>query len=499
MSFKAQTAIRGVFTVGIVNFSARIVSYGKHVVIAAYIGLTSPLDAFYMAMSILSLFIFTFGDIFDSLGIPRLVETLQSEGEESYRDLAGSILAFALVLTLVLGGILFLAAPWVPLIAPGFTPEKKGLIHQCLFFLVPMVLLYLPYHATGSFLRSRRRFQAFYLSELIVAVVSLAAIALFHEYEPILPVAVSVSYTFAFFYTLLMARGEIRFPRKLFGGKIREIVRLMFRLLPLYLIGYLFVIVDRTFASFLPTGGVSALTYGMFIVMIPASLLMLENIFITPLSETPEKGEMLRQILNGIFITSIPVAVFTAVYSRFIVKAALERGVFTSLSTEMTADALTYLALAIPATFINPVTYRLFQILGRLKGVSVAGLGSVLVNASLNYAFLQMGLGIKGLALATSISFYVGSVASVAILERLSIPVVRKEVLSVLGVSILIGLVSLLATFMVPMGPESIIGLLVRGTIFLLVAGSLLWLAPNKGVRHWRDTVFREILPAGGK
>jgi peptidoglycan biosynthesis protein MviN/MurJ (putative lipid II flippase) len=237
----------------------------------------------------------------------------------------------------------------------------------------------------------------------------------------------------------------------------------------------------------------------MFIVMIPASLLMLENIFITAHSETPEKGEMLRQILNGIFITSIPVAVFTAVYSRFIVKAALERGVLTSLSTEMTADALTYLALAIPATFINPVTYRLFQILGRLKGVSVAGLGSVLVNASLNYAFLQMGLGIKGLALATSISFYVGSVASVAILERLSIPVVRKEVLSVLGVSILIGLVSLLATFMVPMGPESIIGLLVRGTIFLLVAGSLLWLAPNKGVRHWRDTVFREILPAGGK
>ena len=490
-----QTAIRGIFSVGLTNFIARLVGYGKHVLIAAYIGLTAPLDAFYMAMSILSLAIFTFGDVFDSLGVPRLVGTLQKEGEDSFRAMAGSILAFSLLLTLLLGVILLLTSPWLPWIAPGFNPDKKILIQRGLFFLFPVILLYLPYHAMGSFLRSRRRFQVFYLSELIVAVVSLLVIVLWREYTDVVPVSVSISYFVAFLYILFVSREEFRFPdRLIIWDKIREFARLLMGLLPLYLVGYLFAIVDRVFASYLATGGVSALTYGMLIAMIPASVLMMENIFITPLSESDDKGEMIRNIMKGILIISIPLAIFSVANSRHIVRAALERGVFTSLSTEVTSDALTFLAISIPATFINPVSVRLFQILGKLKGIAIVGLSGVVVNAALNCLFLRMGFGIQGLALATSVSYYVISAGIFILLERLGIRILKGDVIKVLGISTGIGLLSLAIAHAVPLSPDTLAGILLRGTTFLVSVLILVLLVPNRDFVFWRKTVAREVL-----
>src|SRR4030067_359674 len=132
-----QTAIRGVFSVAIINLLARLIGYGKHIVITAYIGLTAQLDAFYIAVTVLSIVVFIFGDVFDSLGIPRLVKTLHEEGEERFRQLAGSILTFSMLLSSLLCLFLFLIAPWTPWIAPGFSPGTKGFVLPTLYFLPP--------------------------------------------------------------------------------------------------------------------------------------------------------------------------------------------------------------------------------------------------------------------------------------------------------------------------------------------------------------------------
>src|SRR4030042_5158738 len=92
VGFKPQSAIRGVFSVAIINLLARLIAYGKHIVITAYIGLSAQPDAFYIAVTVLSIVVFIFGDVFDSLGIPRLVKPLHEEGEEKFRSLAGALL-----------------------------------------------------------------------------------------------------------------------------------------------------------------------------------------------------------------------------------------------------------------------------------------------------------------------------------------------------------------------------------------------------------------------
>lgn len=495
MTFKSQTAIRGVFSVGLINMTGHLIAYGKHIVITAFIGFSAQLDAFYVATTVLAMVIFVFGDVFDSVGIPHLVKTLQTEGEEKFKELAGSILTLAFFLAVGLGIVLLLIAPWTPWIAPGFSPEKKGFVLQNLVFLAPMIILYLPYHAIGSFLRAKRRFQAFYMGEIIIATVTLGIVFLWYDLAYVLPISFSVAYIVAFLYAVFIGRREILFPLTLRGEKIWEIIRMLFRLLPIYLVFPLFTLADRTFASFLPTGGVSALSYGLMIVLIPGSILMMENVFIIPLSESSEKGAMMKQILKGVLIISVPIAFFTTAYADQIVKAAFERGAFTASSTQMTGDALSFLALGIPAFFIWPICYRLFQILRKLGKISILAYCAVVLNGILNFLFMKMGLGIKGLALATSISNYGLALGSAIVSRQVGISIVEKETLSVLLISLGVSTVALSLTLVIPAEAQTVEGLFLRSLTFSLTVAMLFYLVPNEDVRFWRETVLREILP----
>jgi putative peptidoglycan lipid II flippase len=492
LDFKPQTAIRGIFSVGLINTLARIIAYGKHFVITAYIGLSAQLDAFYVAATILAMVVFVFGDVFDSLGIPRLVKALREEGEEGFRAMASPIFSFSLVLSAIMCLLLFLISPWTPWIAPGLSAEKKELVLRNLYYLFPMAFLYLPYHAVGSFLRAKRRFQAFYVGELIIASTTFLILYVWRDAPYIIPISFSAAYLIVFAYIVAISMQEIRLVAVLGSEDMRGLFRMLLFLLPLYLTGHLFTLVDRAFASFLPTGGISALSYGAMISMIPCSILMLENIFVTPLSEASDREPMMNDILSGVLIVSIPIAFFSAVYSDQIVKAAFERGLFTSVSTRMTGDALAYLSIAIPAFFIWPLCYRLFQILEKLFAIGMISLFAVFLNAALNYLFLKMGLGIKGLALATAVAWYTLVIGGSYRFFRLGITLFKRNVLQVLLISVGVSAVSLAVSLAFPIDAETTAGLLVTACVYCATAACLYHVLPNERVRHIRKNVLGE-------
>ncbi len=494
MAPRPQTAIRGVFSVAIVNVLARIVGYGKHVLIAAYIGLSAGLDAYFVAVTAMSIFILTFGDVFDSLGIPRLVRTLHEEGEEAFRRLAGSVLILACILSTALCLLLLTISPWTPWIAPGFSPDKKALVLRNLYYLAPMAILYLPYHAMGSILRARRRFVDFYIVELFNTILTVAVLYAGRNFPFIVPIAASAGYAAGSVYVAVVTRGEIRLSGA-DGRDIRELLRLLFALLPLYLASYLPPLVDRAFASYLPTGAVSALSYGLLIVLIPSSILMMENIFITPLSEDVDRGTLMGRILCGILVISVPVAVFTCAYSDLIVQAGLERGVFTRSSTAMTAEALSFLAPAIPAFLLWPICYRLFQVVEKLRSIGIVTGAGILVHVSLNFVFMRLGLGIKGLALATTIASYAVVAGAALLMRKSDITFLSRKAFNVLLIAIVVSGLSFGISRAIPLPAEGAALLLSRGAFFVVLVSALYLCIPNEEIRNWRRTVANEIVP----
>ena len=173
----------------------------------------------------------------------------------------------------------------------------------------------------------------------------------------------------------------------------------------------------------------------------------------------------------------------------------LERGVFTHDSTKMTADALTFTSFSIPVFFLLPILYRLFMILEKLKAIAIIGITALLLNAALNALFLKMGLGVKGLALATSLSNYVLVAGAILLLRRIGILVFDSKVRGVLGISLAISGTALGATAVLPFPVNLTGGFILLGVFYTLAVGILFYAVPNESIRFWRETVLRELNP----
>jgi putative peptidoglycan lipid II flippase len=494
---RPQTAIQGVAFASLLNTLAKATVYLRHVIITMYIGLTVELDAFYVAASVVSLFINVFGDIYDSVGIPFLVRAREKNGFDSFRSLTGSLFSLTLATTAMLTLLMLLASPFAHLIVPGFQVTSREFIRNNLYFLLPYALAYLPYHCLGSFFRATRNFKIFYWSEFLVQGIALAGLLAYHRHELAVPGTLSAGYLGGFAFLLWYGRKEFRFRGSLSGEETGEVGRQTFKLLPLYMIGYGLILVDRYFASYLEAGGISALTYGFIVASVVPMILNIENIFITPLSEESDRGILLTYIVSGILLVSVPVIVFTETYGYEIIQVFFQRGAFTPHSTELTGTALKYYILGLPGLFFWPVCIRVFQVSRKIRKIVLIGLVSLALNATLNYLFVfWAGMGVAGIALATSLSGWTVSILGVSALPRLGVRLAFKLPGTLMGNIAIATVVALLVSISIPVPTWKLGELILKGMGFVAVYIACLFLIPN---RHLREIIgmVRYSFPLG--
>ena len=161
-----------------------------------------------------------FGDVFDSIGIPRLVKARIEGGEVEFRRTAGTVVRVAILISIGCTALLFVLAPVAPWIAPGFSEEQKTTVVRYVYYLIPMAIVYLPYHAMGSVLRSLRQFKAFYVAELLASVATVGILATWHTTVSAVPVAWSAGYIVGAAYLFLRTRKWIAW--RVEGGEGRK-------------------------------------------------------------------------------------------------------------------------------------------------------------------------------------------------------------------------------------------------------------------------------------
>jgi len=488
---RPQTAVQGVAIASAVNVVSRILTFLRQVLITAYFGLSARLDAFFVAAAFVSIFINTFGDIFDSAGIPSLVKSREREGEESFRALTGSVFTLAVLLGVGMSLMMILCLPLAPLLVPGFPQASKDFIRGNVLLLLPYALAYLPYHAIGSFFRSVRGFHIYYLVECVVQLVALAVVIGFADTVLVVPVSLSAAYAVGIVAFVVWGRTRFRFRGRLSGGEMDVVRRTVGQMLPVYVILYGLIVVDRYFGSFLEEGAISALFYGYVLAMAVPAVMNIENVFITPLSEESDRGVLMTRILSGILVVALPVLAFAFLFGGALVKGLFERGAFTERSSLMTAEALRFYILGLPAFFALPVCIRTLQVLRRLGWIAGLSALSLLLNAGLNALFvLGAGMGVRGIALATSLSYAAVGAAALALVSRAGIRVRYAETLRVLpnvacGVAVALG-----AAAVLPVPASPLAAILVRGAAFVAVYLPVAVLIPGPEMRRLRDIVL---------
>ena len=93
---KTESIKEALLKTSFINLLARILGYLKQVSIAILLGFSYQTDAFFMALSLIGVFLI-FVDVFDSLGVPNLVFA-KEKAEEEFKRLAGLLLTFTTIL-----------------------------------------------------------------------------------------------------------------------------------------------------------------------------------------------------------------------------------------------------------------------------------------------------------------------------------------------------------------------------------------------------------------
>ena len=171
------------------------------------------------------------------------------------------------------------------------------------------------------------------------------------------------------------------------------------------------LLVDRSIASNIVEGGISALSYahklndfvqGIFVISIVTVVYPLISKMIVEENINGFKKAIMEAI-NSICIFVVPATVGTMVFAEPIILLLFGRGAFDRQAMSLTSSALFYYSIGMIGFGLREVLARGFYSLQDTKTPMINATIAVLMNIVLNFV-LSKYMGIAGLALATSIS-----------------------------------------------------------------------------------------------
>ena len=139
LKLKPESIRHAIIKTSTINLLARGFGYLKHLSIAILLGFSYQTDAFFMALSLLGVFLI-FVDVFDSIGVPQLVFA-RMKSEEEFKKLAGLLLTFTTILAFSLTFIALVGIPLLSKIAVGFDQRAKEATELHLLLLLPYFFL----------------------------------------------------------------------------------------------------------------------------------------------------------------------------------------------------------------------------------------------------------------------------------------------------------------------------------------------------------------------
>jgi len=192
---------------------------------------------------------------------------------------------------------------------------------------------------------------------------------------------------------------------------IQKLIFLSFPVILGSLAGQINQIVDRTLASQLAVGGISALSYAFRIdsliqsLFITAIVVVLYPQISKLVAEDNVRGmkKTIGKAITGINLLVVPATTGTMIFAVPIVSLLFGRGAFNDVAITMTAKALFFYSIGMLAIGIRNVLGRAFYSLQDTKTPMIIISLAMGINIILNVVLSKI-MGVSGLALATSIS-----------------------------------------------------------------------------------------------
>ena len=424
MSSEKTQVARAAGIVGSATLLSRLMGYARDMVMSWAFGTGLAADAFYVAYRIPNLLreLLAEGSM-SAAFIPVFTETLTKESRESARHLANAVFARLLVILAVLTLLGIIFAPFVvKAIAWGFKgdPDKYATTVMLTRIMFPYLLFIGLAALAMGMLNSLRSFLAPALSPVMLNIMTISSVvlSLWLLPNPIYGVAVGVVLggLFQFLIQVPGLRKQGMMMRPEFQPSHPGVAKVGRLALPIMLsssVTQVNIFVSTILASFLATGSITYLFYGMRFIHFPLGIfgIAIATAVLPTMSvqaarkETEAFRETLSLGLRLVFFIMFPAMAGLIMLRVPIVNLLLERGQFDHISTQGVAVAILYYAVGLWAFAGVRIIAQAFYALHDTKTPVKVAVLSLITNILLSASFLTWTtLYHGGLALASSLA-----------------------------------------------------------------------------------------------
>ncbi|MDD2498719.1 MAG: murein biosynthesis integral membrane protein MurJ [Desulfitobacteriaceae bacterium] len=418
-------------TVGVMiaTLASQSLGFGREIIIAAQLGVTSFGDAFKIASFIPMMLFSIVNYALTNTFIPLLAEQEKKTGKTGVSRYVANVsnVITALLVLFTLGGMLL--NPWiVKAIAPGFTPDTYRLTVSLTYWVMPIIILLgLSGLATGYL----NFYQVFVLPRLggiifnLLIIISL--VVLVPKWGVFGAIAAMIAgYSAQVIFLLIAAWYHGYRFQAVFQWRDPYLFRMLKLASPMLIgtaAGVIAKSVHRIFASSLAEGCISALDYAALITDFSLGIFVstICNVYFPTLSRagSTENWPVYRQhflrATSIIIYIMLPVSAGLMVLGEPIVSLVFERGAFGSRATEMTVIALFFYSAGLVGSSLQNFFSQAFYAVQDTVTPIINGFIMVVLNIFLT-AVLIRSMGLGGITLATSLA---GSVMVFYLARRL--------------------------------------------------------------------------------
>ncbi len=400
----------------IITVISKIVGFGREITLSYFYGASDISDAFLISLTIPSV-IFSFIGTGISTGyIPLYSKIEEKYGEEEGKRYTNNLVNILLVLCtgIIIFGLLF-TGPLVKMFASGFGGDTLELAIR--FTRISLFGIYFTglINIYGGFLRIKGNYAVPACVGFPMNFVLILSILLSSKTNVMVLAIGSVIATASqlVFLVPFVHKAGYRYEY-IFDTKDEYIRRMIYIALPVIIgvsVDQINVLVDRTLASGIAVGGISALNYasklngfvqGMFVTTISAVMYPM-------ISKMAVQGNFdglkssVSEAINLINLFVVPATFGAMIFAEPIVRFLFGRGAFDPEAISMTSIALFYYSIGMVGFGLREIISRAFYSMQDTKTPMVNAAMAVSMNIVLNI-ILSRYMGIGGLALATSIS-----------------------------------------------------------------------------------------------
>ena len=400
----------------LIILTSKITGFFRDIVLAQTFGAGEITDAYLTALNIP---VVLFDGISAALGttfIPIYFKIKSSKGQEEVNKFTSNILNIVILVSLVfvLLGVIF--APYiVKIFAVGFKGDvfdltvnySKILIFSMVFIAINgLVSSYLV--ASGNVYISG----AITIPFNIFVIIAIIFASVTESYVMVYGTLIAYIAQLLFQLPLLIKKGyKHRLTVNLRDENIRQI---LFLVIPVFIGSYINqinAVVNRTLASTLDSGSITALNYANKLNMFAVGVIAvaISTIMYPILSKLASEGNKklfkinISKSINMIVIIMLPIMVVMTTFSTEIVKVLFEEGSFNSHDTYLTSTALFFYSIGILSYGLKELLAKSFYSLQDTKTPVRNATISVVINIVFSIILVNI-MGIGGLALASSIS-----------------------------------------------------------------------------------------------